>query len=109
LEDAAEHLAAATRLAPERPRIHYNYGLAMQNLGRVTEAEKALKTACRLSPRTTGFLHALAILYAQRGNWNAARACAEGLKRMEPGNPQWVSLLDYYERESNEAGKTKAD
>jgi len=109
LGDAAEHLAAATRLAPENPRIHYNYGLAMQNLGRVVEAEKALKTACRLSPRTAGFLHALAILYAQQENWNAAKACVEGLNRMEPGNPQWVSLLDYYERESNEAGKSKAE
>ena len=109
LDEAAKCLATARRLTPENPRIHYNYGLAVQKLGRVNEAEEALKSACRLSPQTAAFLHALAILYAQQENWNAAKACAEGLTRMEPGNPQWGSLLDYFQQQSRQTGKSQPD
>ena len=72
----------------------------MQKLGRTGEAEEALKTACRLSPQTTAFVHALAILYAQEEKWGLAKKCAEGLIRMEPGNRQWGALLELFERES---------
>ncbi|GAF78049.1 unnamed protein product, partial [marine sediment metagenome] len=109
LEEAAKYLGAARRLAPERARFHYNYGLAMQHLGQIAEAEEALKTACRLSPRTVAFLHALAIFYAQQESWNNAKACVEGLMRLDPANPQWASTLEYYEQESQGTGKTKAD
>jgi len=100
LEEASGFLAKATELAPENPRIHYNFGLAQQRLGRPEDAEKALKTAHQLSPTTTDYLHALAILYAQEKQWDRARTCAEGLIRLEPANPRWRSFLEYIERES---------
>jgi tetratricopeptide (TPR) repeat protein len=100
LEEAARFLDTAARLAPENPRIHYNYGLALQKLDRPDEAEKELQTAYELSPAATDYLHALAILYAQEKKWDRAKACAKQLLRMEPANPQWRRLLEYLEEES---------
>ena len=102
LEEASKYLATAARLSPGNPRIHYNYGLAMQRLGRAPEAEEALSTASRLSPGTADYLHALAILYLQQKDWSRARTCAEELMRLDPTNPQWPSLLEYVERESKQ-------
>jgi tetratricopeptide (TPR) repeat protein len=106
LEEASEFLAEAALRAPENPRIHYNLGLAVQRLGRAEEAEKALKTACRLSPASADFLHALAILYAQQEAWDQARACAEHLLRLEPRNRQWQALLELIRSEANRSEKT---
>jgi tetratricopeptide (TPR) repeat protein len=100
LEEASGFLAEAARLAPKNPRIHYNYGLALQKLGRADEAEKALIAALKLSPASTEFLHALAILYAQQKQWGPARSCAEQLIRLEPRNPQWQALLELIQREA---------
>jgi tetratricopeptide (TPR) repeat protein len=102
LEEASGFLAEAARLAPENPRMHYNYGLALQRLGRADEAEKALIAALKLSPASTDFLHALAILYAQQKQWGRARSCAEQLIRLEPRNRQWQGLLEFLEREAQE-------
>jgi len=69
LTEAAKHLTTAAKLLPQNARLHYNRGLALQHLGRVEEAEKALKTADELSPRTPEYLHALAALYLQQKRW----------------------------------------
>jgi len=108
LEEASGLLAQAALLSPENPRIHYNFGLALQTLGRPQEAEKELKTALGLSPKTTDFLNALAILYIQEKEWSRAAQCARELMRLEPANPQWGSLLDHIERESKRSEETKA-
>ncbi|HUT88179.1 MAG TPA: tetratricopeptide repeat protein [Thermoguttaceae bacterium] len=99
LDEASVLLATAAKLAPENPRIHYNYGLALQKLGRADEAEKQLATAHKLSPGATEFLHALTILYAQQQQWSRARQCADKLLGLEPANPQWRSLGEFIERE----------
>ncbi len=100
LDEAAEFLAAAARLSPNNPRMHYNHGLALQRLGRPDEAEEALRAAHKLSPRMPDYLNALAILYSQQKRWARAVACAEELTRLDPHNPQYRSLLEHLKREA---------
>jgi len=92
LEEAAEHLAEAAQLAPQNPRIHYNYGLALQKLGRVEEAETSLKRACRMAPQAPDHLHALAVLYVQQRRWDAAAACTKELVRQWPQQREFLRL-----------------
>ncbi len=92
LEEAAEQLARAAQHAAANARIHYNYGLALQKLGRMEEAEAALKQACRLAPGAADHLHALAVFYVQQGRWASAAACAEELVRRWPRVPEFQRL-----------------
>jgi len=103
LGQAAGFLATAARLAPENPRIRYNYGLALQQLGRLEQAEQQLAAAYKLAPRNSDYLYALAILYTQQKRWDRATACAEELVRRQPRNGQMRRLLDHAGR----AGKTE--
>jgi tetratricopeptide (TPR) repeat protein len=113
MPEAVGCLARAAELSPENRRIRYNYGLALQKLGRVGEAEKALTAGLKLSAGqadAADFLHALAILYAQTGQWDQAIARARELAELQPDNPQWRQLLDYLQSESQrpaDGGATK--
>lgn len=82
----------AAELEPLRPRIQYTLGLALEKLDRYDPAEKALRAACELEPRSTEFLYALTHLYLQQHRWAAALQCTERLQRLEPGNQQWAEL-----------------
>jgi tetratricopeptide (TPR) repeat protein len=93
IAEAAGLLGRAAELAPQNSRIRYNWGLALQTLGRPAEAEKAFKAAFELQPGSTDYLHALAILYTQQGRWPQAVACAEQLVRMRPNEPQFQQFL----------------
>ena len=99
LAEAAESLAAAAELSPDNSRMHYNLGLAYQKLGRVTEAEKSLKQALRVTRSDpTECLIALAIFYSQQKHFKEAAQYADKLISREPSNPQWkqfrASLLE---------------
>ncbi len=69
LAEAATCLGTAARLAPNRARVQYNFGLAMQRLNRPKEAESALLAACSLEPTASDFLYALAVFYSQQKKW----------------------------------------
>lgn len=97
LAEAAELLAKAAELSPQNPRVRYNYGLALQKLGRVREAEEALLAAHKVAPQAVDYLHALAVFYTQQTQWERARAAAKELIRLEPGNRQWPMLLEEIE------------
>jgi len=107
LAEAAKYLGKAAELAPERARVRYNYGLALQRLGRVAEAERELVAAAKLQPDSTDFLYAVTQLYVQQERWKEARAWADYLIRTEPDNPRWLRLA----RQIEEAlqGKTTSD
>ena len=92
LAEAAELLGTAADLDPSRGRVLYNYGLALQQLGRTRDAERALRAANEREPTSTDILHALAILYVAEKRWDEARWCAEELVRVDPNNPRWRSL-----------------
>jgi tetratricopeptide (TPR) repeat protein len=77
-------LGKAAELAPTNARMQYNYGLALQRLGKPAEAEKHLLEADKLAPDTFDFLNALAILFAQQRKWEQALRYAERLARVDP-------------------------
>jgi predicted CXXCH cytochrome family protein len=101
IPEAADALAQAAELAPQRPRIRYNLGLALERLERYDPAEKALRAACELEPRSTEFLYALTLLYIQQQRWPAALQCTDRLQRLEPGNPQWARLSAQIQSQRN--------
>ena len=79
LEEAAEALAQASRLAPENARMMYNHGIAQQQLGNRDAAEKALKAAVRLDPMQADAVRGLAIFFAQDQRWPEALTVARQL------------------------------
>jgi tetratricopeptide (TPR) repeat protein len=105
LDEAAKILGQAAELAPNNARIHYNRGLALQKLGRPAEAERELRWALELAPRTPDFLHAMAILYVQQQRWPEAAAYAERLVRVSPEQPQFQQLLARIRRWEREGEK----
>ncbi len=92
LAEAANYLSEAAKLAPGRARIHYNYGLALQRLGKMAAAERELIHAARLEPQAVDFLYAVTQFYVLQKRWRQARAWADYLLRVEPDNPQWLQL-----------------
>jgi predicted CXXCH cytochrome family protein len=98
--EAADTLGRAADLLPERARVRYNAGLALQRLGRRADAETALVKARGIDPADPEIAWALAILYAQQNDWPRARAAAEAVDALAPGNPEVQALLDRSRRES---------
>jgi tetratricopeptide (TPR) repeat protein len=92
---AAQSLAQAVALAPENPRMRYNYGLALQKLGEAAKAEEQLRQAHKLAPEAADYLRALAIFYTQQKRWVSAAACAAELVERHPNDPQAQNLLEY--------------
>ncbi len=86
LKEAAKHLKKAVELSPDDARKQYNYGLAMQKLGRTDAAEAALRKACELEPKQPDFLLALATFYRDQGRYNDAMTYARKLVSVRPGS-----------------------
>lgn len=84
LVEAVDMLRQATHLRPNWPRVHDNYGLTLQHLGRRPAAEVALLDAHRLSPQASSILKALAIFYIQGQQWDKAEPHANELVRLYP-------------------------
>lgn len=100
LEEAAKELAEAVRLAPNNARMHYNYGVALQQLGKTDQAEQSYRAAYKLAPQVPDYLSALVSLYTQQERWDRALKCAEELVRRQPDDPQMRALLEYVKREA---------
>ncbi len=105
LSDAAVQLAAAARLAPANPRIHYNLGLACQNLGQNAQAEQSLRLARQLAPGVPDYHRALAIFYAQQHRWGDAIQAAEQLLHLAPQDRSAQALLAHLLEQRQAAGK----
>jgi predicted CXXCH cytochrome family protein len=93
LEEASEALGRAAALLPARARAHYNHGLALQQLGRRSEARAALLRARQIDPRDPTIAYALAVFYAQQGQWELALPHARDLTELAPGAPEPRELL----------------
>ena len=103
LAEAAESLGKAATLDRRNPRMYYNYGLALQKLGRADQAERALAAAYNLAPDVPDYLHALAILYTQQERWQRAIQCAGELVRRHPGDPRMRALLEHLKRQAGQS------
>lgn len=93
LEEASEALGRAAALLPARARAHYNHGLALQQLGRRSEARAALRRARRIDPLDPTIAYALAVFYAQQGQWDLAIPHARELTELAPDAPEPRELL----------------
>jgi Flp pilus assembly protein TadD len=74
--------------------VHYNLGLALQQLGRRKPAETALLKAQSLDPLDPEVVHALVIFYAQGQQQKQAQQWAEKLQVLAANNPHAGQLLE---------------
>jgi tetratricopeptide (TPR) repeat protein len=104
LGEAVDALARAADLLPHRARVRYNLALALQHLGRDPEAEAALLRAHAADPRDPAIVHAAAVFYVQRGDWERARTYAQQLVALAPGAPGPTEMLQHIEAELSAEG-----
>ncbi len=97
--EAADELGAAARLLA-RPRVFFNYGVALQKLGRLVEAEDALLEGARLAPRDPDLLRAIATLYAQRGEPRLALPYARRLRDLAGDSEEVRRFVERIEEEA---------
>ena len=92
--DALRHLKRAVELDSSIPRFAYVYGVALNSLGQADSALEVLRSARRQFPEhfDTGF--ALATIYRDAGDKDAALAVAIELGEQYPGNEQVAALVD---------------
>jgi len=91
-EAAAGHIGRAAELMPERARVQYNLGLALERIGRDAEAGRALEQAARLAPGDPEIVYALALHLVERGQWSAAREPTRRLVELTRSAPQALEL-----------------
>ena len=76
---------------------HYNYGLALQKLGRREQAEAVYLKSYRLNSIDPGVLQALTAFYSQDRQWDRAYAYTEQLAGLYPNAPGLRQLLQQLE------------
>jgi Flp pilus assembly protein TadD len=94
MKEAAEALGKAAKLLPGRTGVHYNHGLALQQLGQKDQAEAALLRAQQLDPKDPNPPYALAVFYAQKGQKDRALQWAEMLLSLRPADPQVIGFVN---------------
>ena len=94
LEEAVDSLGRAAALVPARARIRFNYGLALQQRGRLDAAETAFREARTLDAGDPDILVALTRLLMDQQRWNEARDTATDLVRLLPTAPGPQRLLN---------------
>ena len=102
LAETVAMLGTAAQLAPERARIRYNYGLALQQSGQLAEAADELRAAAELDQLDADAAYALAVLYAQQRDWDAALGEAQRLAELRPADPQVRQFLAQLEARSRQ-------
>jgi tetratricopeptide (TPR) repeat protein len=94
--EAADALGEAARRLP-RARVHYNHGVALQKIGALAQAEDALLSGHRMAEDDPAILHALAVLYAQRGEPRRALPYARRLLDLDPQSAAAAQLVEALE------------
>lgn len=88
---AEANLAQAAEISGN-PRYYYNWAIALQNLGRIKEAEKAYLEGIKRSPQAEYLIYALAVLYYQQGDLKAAKPLTRQLLQLAPSELQYQQL-----------------
>jgi tetratricopeptide (TPR) repeat protein len=99
IDEAVEYLGIASDGLPMRSRAHYNYGLALQSVGRLPAAEAAMLKALDVEPSNFDYLFALADHYVNRRQWRRALAVADRMTAEQPGNRVGSDIRALAERE----------
>jgi tetratricopeptide (TPR) repeat protein len=82
---AQQHLDAARALAPENPRAHYLYALAVEEQGQRLEARRSLEVALALRDDFPEARFRLAGLLFAQGDWGGAAAAYQRYLSSRPG------------------------
>lgn len=91
------YLERTATLAPNSADAQSQLGLALLASGDVASGISHLQAAMSLNPKLPLPYHALAQLYTQRGQWDAALHELDALKSVEPGSTQrQLELAEYY-------------
>ena len=88
LERAEMDLEAARSLAPENPRVHYLWGLLMEERGRRADAIRALELAVLYRPDYADARFQLAGDYFSEGNWAQAETHYRALSKLNSDSIQ---------------------
>ncbi len=96
---ATDELAEAAKLLPDRARVRYNYGLALQQLGRRAEAEATLLRARELDRGDPKIAYALAVFYIQQQQYQRALGYAQRLTELVPEDPASRQLVERIRRQ----------
>lgn len=83
----------ATDLGFTESGLFYNYGVLLQQQGKMAEAEKILLKGFALEPRATNINYALAFYYVNKKEVQRARKHALILKDIDPTNPTYQNLF----------------
>jgi Tfp pilus assembly protein PilF len=89
LDEAAPHFAEALRLEPDSARHYYGYGLNLDRLGKISEAEEYYKMALQLDTERqfAPKLHVyLGVILAKKGLFAEASRNFQEALRLEPEN-----------------------
>jgi Tfp pilus assembly protein PilF len=86
-EEALRYLGRAAAGIPEGARVHYNYGLMLQQAGRLDDAQRELSRAWELDPSNADLVYALLDHYLKRGQVGRARDLANTVIARYPETP----------------------
>jgi predicted CXXCH cytochrome family protein len=93
--EAGKSLARAIELKTLNPRVYYNYGLLLQETGKNDQAADIYKKGIALAPTDLSLNYALAVLYLQTRQTQAAKAPAAVLKKYDPQNRDYQKIFQY--------------
>jgi predicted O-linked N-acetylglucosamine transferase (SPINDLY family) len=94
-EDACICFRKVTECLPDFPRGHYRRGSALAQTGNRDEALASLERAVALAPSYPDPLAALATLYLQHQEWQAAIPCYRTLLTLQPDSSDACYWLGY--------------
>ncbi len=84
--DAAAHFQRAITLAPSNDEAHFFFGRWLYQSGNLSQAIRELATAVALNPSRLESRALLATAYATAGDAAQARAAAQGILQIAPGD-----------------------
>jgi predicted CXXCH cytochrome family protein len=94
LPEAVQYMGLAASGMSGNSRVHYNYGLLLQQIGEDEAAEIALGYALGLAPRNIDYLYALADFYLKRQRFREALPMAERMIEAAPDVPVGRQIKD---------------
>lgn len=105
-EDALAHYDRAARLEPENARIIWAFGLALETVGRISDAEKAFGRTVVLDPAFGEAHYKLGNLSFERGDFDLAAEAFRRFLEMWKGDPVYA---DFAKERLTKALKSQSD